>query len=137
MPITTITTQVSVGEFFDKISILEIKKARITDPEKLRNVILELETLIAIRDETVVITPQLAQLCATLKQTNEILWDIEEAIRNKERRAEFDNEFIELARSVYITNDKRMSIKREINKLLGSQLIEEKSHAPYQREAVA
>lgn len=115
---------VSVGEVLDKISILEIKSARIADADKLRNVRTELSHLLAVAKAHR--CPALEQ---QLKQVNETLWDVEDRIRVKERLQEFDDEFIELARAVYVTNDRRAAIKREINLLAGSALVEEKSYA--------
>jgi hypothetical protein len=114
----------SVGEVLDKISILQIKSERITDGRKLANVRHELHCL-----EDAARNHRLPELEADLKAVNEALWDIEDRIRVKEKLGEFDDEFIQLARSVYITNDKRAEIKREINEASGSELIEEKSYA--------
>jgi hypothetical protein len=114
---------VSVGEVLDKISILEIKSERITDVGKLKNVRTELAYLLGIAR-----THRHPALEAELKQVNELLWDIEDRIRIKEHLQEFDGEFIELARSVYSTNDRRADIKREINEATGSLLVEEKSY---------
>ena len=114
----------SVGEVLDKISILRIKSDRITDGRKLANVRTELRHLtLAARDH------RFPELEAQLRTVNESLWDIEDRIRVKEKLGEFDAEFIELARSVYITNDKRAEIKREVNLASASYLIEEKSYA--------
>jgi hypothetical protein len=115
---------VSVGEVLDKISILEIKSERITDAGKLKNVRTELAHLLVIAE-----AHRHLALEAELKQVNEALWDIEDRIRIKEHLQEFDDEFIEIARSVYVTNDRRADIKREINKATGSKLVEEKSYA--------
>ena len=115
---------VSVGEVLDKISILEIKSERITDADKLKNVRTELEHLLVVAE-----AHRHPALESELKEVNEALWDIEDRIRVKERLQEFDDEFIELARSVYVTNDQRADIKREINKAAGSELVEEKSYA--------
>lgn len=114
---------VSVGEVLDKISILEIKSERITDAGKLNNVRTELAHLLALAE-----AHRHSVLEAELKQVNEALWDIEDRIRIKEHLQEFDNEFIEIARLVYVTNDRRADIKREINKASGSVLLEEKSY---------
>lgn len=115
---------VSVGEVLDKISILEIKSERIADADKLANVRTELEHLVVIAANH-----REPRLEAELKKVNEALWDIEDRIRIKEKLQEFDEEFIKLARAVYITNDRRAQIKRAINELTGSVLIEEKSYA--------
>jgi hypothetical protein len=114
---------VSVGEVLDKISILEIKSERITDADKLNNVRTELTHLLAVAK-----AHRHSELESELKEVNEALWDIEDRIRVKEHLQEFDDEFISLARLVYITNDKRADIKREINKASGSVLLEEKSY---------
>lgn len=128
-----IMTPVSWGELLDKISILEIKKDRISENKKRENVIKELTLLQAVRDGAMP-TPVpngLAEMYAALKEVNELLWIIEDDIRDCERAADFGQKFIELARSVYIQNDKRAAAKRVLNELLGSQLIEEKSYQPY------
>ena len=122
---------VSPGEVLDKITILEIKSERMTDPEKVANVRVELRLLQdtwsqAIREDDVV-----RDLHAQLKEINEALWEIEDDIRDKERVKEFDQRFIELARSVYFTNDRRSEVKKKLNLHLGSQIIEEKSYQDY------
>lgn len=119
---------VSVGELVDKITILQIKSARIGDEGKRCNVRRELAELTRLREQYVPEDPALAELIAELKQINEQLWEIEDEIRVCERNGDFSQRFIELARSVYKTNDQRMAIKREINALLGSALVEEKSY---------
>ena len=127
------TVEVSWGELLDKISILEIKEQRLRSPEAVRNVRAELATLLrAVQD----MQPQpagLDELRARLRKTNETLWDIEDQLRAKEAIKSFDQQFIELARSVYFTNDERSQIKREINKLMNSELVEEKQYSSYQR----
>lgn len=126
-----ISTPVSYGELIDKITILEIKSERMTDPAKLANVGNELDVL----NRTWVADPaaavDIADLRGRLKAVNEALWDIEDRIRLKEKAKAFDAEFVELARSVYIRNDERAAFKREINLKLGSTLIEEKSYQDY------
>ncbi len=126
-----ILVPVSPGEVLDKITILEIKFERMTDPEKVANVRTELELLRetwqkAINDDEVI-----QRLHDELKKINEALWEIEDDIRDKERVKEFDERFIELARAVYFTNDKRSKVKKELNLYLGSQIIEEKSYQDY------
>jgi hypothetical protein len=128
---TPIFVEVAPGELIDKITILEIKLERIKDRAKLVNVRLELETLVKARDSAMVSNAELSSLGAELKIANEDLWKIEDDIRNSEREKIFGSAFIDLARSVYITNDKRASLKRKINELLGSTLIEEKSYSSY------
>ncbi len=127
-PTAGIPTPVSVGEFVDKITILQIKSERIHDEKKLINVRYELEQLLLTHKKTISNSPELEQLTAELKQVNEALWEIEDAIRDKEAMQEFDNEFIQIARSVYKTNDQRCALKRQISLLLKSQMIEEKGY---------
>lgn len=128
---TSILVEVSAGELIDKITILEIKAAHISAPDKLANIRTELDTLIAARDQALGSPPGLAALGATLKDINQTLWEVEDAIRDCERRGDFGDAFIALARRVYHTNDRRAAVKRQINDLLGSRLIEEKSYAAY------
>ena len=128
---TSISAEVSPGELIDKITILEIKLERIEDADKLVNVKLDWETLSAARDAAIEPSGELERLSAELKQANERLWRIEDDIRDCERNKDFGDAFVELSRGVYETNDKRAALKREINELLGSRLIEEKSYAAY------
>lgn len=127
----SIEIEISYGELIDKITILEIKFDRIADAAKRANVQRELAVLhdawmrAGISPETVETQRQ------QLKDTNEKLWVIEDAIREKEAAGSFDQEFIDLARSVYLTNDERAALKRVINERLGSGLVEEKSYQPY------
>ncbi len=123
---------VSHGELIDKITILEIKVDRIDDEAKRTNVARELAALSEIWEPVAAEagTP-VAELHRKLREVNEALWDIEDAIRLKEGAKEFDERFIELARSVYITNDQRAALKRQVNEALGSALVEEKSYQPY------
>jgi 3-methyladenine DNA glycosylase/8-oxoguanine DNA glycosylase len=126
----TLAVPISPGELLDKISILEIKLERIAERAKRENVRHELEVLSDVRKSL----PQpadLTALTADLKAVNEHLWEIEDAIRDCERHQEFGRPFVELARSVYRQNDRRAALKRQINELLGSRLIEEKAYAPY------
>jgi hypothetical protein len=126
-----ISTPVSFGELIDKLTILEIKAERIGDAAKLANVRRELDLL----NETWAAHPasaiDISDLRAALRVVNERLWVIEDDIRVKEKRQEFDAVFIRLARSVYIENDERARIKRAINERLGSTLVEEKSYQDY------
>lgn len=128
-----ILAPVSAGELIDKITILEIKSERIEDAAKLRNVRDELAMLEQTWAEQPAAATDVSDPRARLKQVNEALWEIEDAIRLKEGAGAFDQEFIDLARSVYRQNDKRAAIKREINLKLGSRLVEEKSYADYSR----
>jgi hypothetical protein len=122
--------EVSAGELLDKLSILQIKSQLMTDPEKLRNVEVETNALLAVR-QTLPESSELAALEEQLTNINEQLWEIEDAIRDCERECDFGQRFIELARSVYHTNDRRSALKRAINELLGSTIVEEKSYAEY------
>jgi hypothetical protein len=126
-----VLVEISPGELLDKITILEIKAERIADAEKRKNVRIELEILEKARRENLPGLPDLTHLTAQLKAANENLWETEDAIRDCERDGDFGPKFIELARSVYRTNDRRAAVKRQINELLGSQIIEEKSYAAY------
>lgn len=130
-PVHAISIDVAPGELIDKITILEIKRQRISDPEKKNNVIKELAILRDAADRAISPSQKLKNLAQELKEINETLWDIEDDIRQCERESRFDEHFIRLARSVYIHNDARARIKREINTLLGSEIIEEKSYASY------
>lgn len=132
---TQISAPVSVGELLDKMSILEIKSERIKDDAKLANVRRELEALETTWADSGLDRPELRPLRAELKKINEALWEIEDFIRIKEAEGDFDQQFIELARSVYFTNDKRAAVKRRINEAVGSELVEEKSYADYTRPA--
>jgi hypothetical protein len=119
---------VSVGELFDKITILKIKAERLSDAGKLENVRRELESLEAVAADLPA-SPQLDALVEQLQAINAALWDVEDGKRAHEREGRFDDAFIDLARRVYKENDQRAAIKREINLLTGSTLVEEKSHA--------
>ena len=125
---------VSFGEVLDKMTILEIKSERITDPEKLVNVRRELDDLSRVWRETLQDPDKVEQERRELKSVNEELWEIEDAIREKEAAGDFDDRFIELARVVYFTNDKRAAIKKKVNLALGSRYIEEKSYQDYSRQ---
>ena len=126
-----ISIPVSPGELMDKITILEIKAERITDAEKLQNVRTELDLLVQAWETASVEAAAVLPLKEALKEINQALWDIEDRIRIKESRREFDQEFIDLARSVYVQNDQRAATKKQINVLLGSSIKEEKSYAEY------
>ena len=121
----------SVGELIDKITILQLKMKFIKNKEQLNNVNNELETLKPLLRENNLETPKINELFAELYEINLELWKIEDKIREKERQSDFKDEFISLARSVYFTNDKRAEIKKKINLISGSELIEEKSYAKY------
>lgn len=129
--IMNVNVEISIGEFFDKLTILEIKKVQISNAEKLVNINNELDSLNKLLDQLPFSRDDVASEVAELRKVNEALWDIEDNIREKESNKEFDEGFIELARSVYITNDKRSEIKRDINLKLGSDFVEEKSYEEY------
>ncbi len=122
---------VSPGEVLDKITILEIKSERMNDPEKVANVKVELGLLLETWATSVSEDRVINDLHAQLKEINETLWEIEDDIRDMERAKEFDERFIELARSVYFTNDRRSQVKKELNLHLGSEILEEKSYQDY------
>jgi len=122
---------VSVGEVLDKITILQIKLVHISDAAKRVNIQNELDALLPLVAGDAFATDQMQGLMAELKAVNEALWDIEDDIREKEAAKSFDAEFIRLARAVYVTNDKRAEIKKQINLATGSALIEEKSYESY------
>ena len=122
---------VSVGEVLDKITILQIKLAHISDATKRANIQNELDALLPLVAGDAFTTDQMQGLMAELKSVNEALWDIEDDIREKEAAKSSDDEFIRLARAVYVTNDKRAEIKKQINLATGSALVEEKSYESY------
>jgi len=122
--------EISNGELLDKFSILEIKMGNITDPSKLTNIENEYKELTSdctdlLRDSTI------SSLYSELKSTNQKLWVVEDDIRECERRKDFGQEFVSLAREVYFTNDERARVKKEINLASGSSLVEEKSYQAY------
>ena len=127
----TISVAVSWGELIDKITILEIKRVNMTDPDQLANVGKEYELLTATRDAALPDDADMENDAKALKLINETLWKIEDDIRDCERAQDFGETFIDLARSVYRINDRRAGIKRRINETLGSELVEEKSYRPY------
>ena len=126
-----ILVPISPGELLDKISILEIKSERMTDAEKLSNVRRELALLNSTWSNCVRADDTVLRIHSQLKLINEALWEIEDDIRDKERLREFDERYIELARSVYFSNDKRAAAKNELNMHLGSEIVEEKSYQDY------
>ncbi len=127
----TIMVEIAPGELIDKITILEIKLEHIRDKDKLVNVRHEYEILTGVLKKEVAQSDALSRLTAALKDVNAELWRIEDDIRAQERAKTFGADFVALARSVYRTNDRRAAIKREINDLLNSAIIEEKSYAAY------
>ena len=128
---TGVQIAVSVGELVDKVTILEIKADRIASAVPKANVRRELEALTESLAPYLSSEPRLARLKDDLCALNETLWDIEDGIRDCERRKDFGPRFIEFARAVYRTNDRRSAVKREINDLVASDIVEEKSYQPY------
>ncbi len=126
-----LNVQTSPGEFLDKLTILEIKAERIADPAKLANVRRELDLLRATWAASPLAARDVSALVAGLRAANEALWGIEDRLRALEAEKRFDAEFVELARTVYRTNDRRAAIKRQLNLMLGSDILEEKSYTPY------
>jgi len=126
-----IKVPISPGELVDKITILEIKSARMTDAAKVANVRTELGLLQETWKSSAYASHDITSHWFAERATTEKLWDIEDDIRDKERSRTFDKEFIELARAVYVTNDERAAVKRDINTRLGSKIVEEKSYAKY------
>ena len=122
---------ISFGELIDKITILEIKSQKISDAAKVKNVRHELNELLNVWSAVEESSVDINDLRHELKMVNETLWDIEDDIRKKDQRGEFDSQFIALARSVYFHNDTRAEHKRAINLRLGSELMEEKSYVDY------
>jgi Flp pilus assembly protein TadD len=133
-PRNAVAVEIAPGELIDKITILEIKAERLTDSIQLRNVRMELVALRAARERALPPSAPLAALTAELRAVNEALWRIEDEIRLCERGQDFGRRFVELARSVYQTNDRRAELKRRINELLDSDLVEEKSYPAYAAE---
>ena len=127
----TIDIPVGAGELLDKITILEIKRQHLTDPGKLANVASELELLERCRAQFLPPSEELSRLTTALRSVNQALWDIEDDIRSCERAGDFGPKFVALARSVYRRNDERAALKRQINELLRSPVIEEKSYQQY------
>jgi hypothetical protein len=122
--------EISISELLDKLSILYIKSKFITDPIKLLNVQKEIRVLEPLSQEFFS-SPEIKNLFGELETVNFQLWKIEDAIREKEKDQEFGQEFIDLARAVYFTNDRRAEIKKQINLQSGSNLVEEKSYQSY------
>jgi biopolymer transport protein ExbB/TolQ len=129
--VTAVSIQISWGELIDKITILEIKQQRLLSKQSIANVRSELAALVSVADCTLAKRKDVAALKKQLKSINETLWEIEDKIRAKEAAQSFDQEFIQLARSVYMNNDKRGDLKRRINVLLNSTLGEEKQYTSY------
>lgn len=127
---TYMKVEISIGELLDKLSILYIKRKFISDPEKIQNVQKEIDVLEPLSNNFLT-SSEIRTIFDELEHTNLHLWNVEDLIREKENRKEFDQDFIDLARSVYITNDQRASLKKKINFITGSNLVEEKSYQEY------
>jgi hypothetical protein len=126
-----ILAPISAGELIDKITILRVKVERIGDPAKEANVRKELALLEATAARELAASAALDALTADLQAVNAALWDIEDGKRDCERRQDFGPAFVALARRVYIDNDRRAALKRAINEVAGSEIVEEKSYRPY------
>lgn len=126
-----VSIPVAPGELIDKITILEIKSERMTDPAKLLNVRHELTILRSEQKQRIAADSKLTELELKLKDVNGRIWDLEDVIRECERRKDFGELFVDTARKIYRTNDERAAIKKDINLHLGSLIVEEKSYAAY------
>lgn len=122
---------ISPGELLDKITILEIKSERIESAEKKANVNKELAMLNTVWADAVTEDNEIKAMRSEMKSINETLWEIEDDVRDEERDKRFETRFIELARSVYVTNDQRADVKKRINLYLKSDIVEEKSYQDY------
>jgi len=127
----SILVEIAPGELVDKITILEIKDERFADAAKRANVRTELATLAEARSAAIPADGEIDRLTTKLKAVNEALWEIEDEIRDCDWAGDFSPRFVELARAVYRTNDRRAELKKAINLHLGSRLVEEKSYQPY------
>jgi hypothetical protein len=125
-----LTVPVSVGELIDKLSILQVKKLKITNPEGFKYVSEEFE-LLYNQSETYFQVSELKSLYESLTEVNSTLWDVEDKLRVFESEKKFDQEFIELARKVYYTNDERFRLKNKINSITSSEIREVKDYKPY------
>ena len=126
-----ILSEISAGELLDKISILEIKLERIKDKNSQEEIIKEYNILKETQNSSIEFTDKIKELFESIKETNLNLWKIEDKIRVCEKNKDYGKNFIELARGVYFTNDKRSKIKSEINKILGSNIKEMKQYVKY------
>ena len=126
-----INIPVSVGELIDKLTILELKRQWSHDAEKIKHILHETSELDKLYEQNIKETDEIIQCRSNLYEINRYIWMIEDKIRKKENRKEFDEEFIQLARDVYITNDKRFEVKNKINNILNSEIKEVKSYESY------
>ncbi len=126
-----ILAEISAGELLDKMTILEIKLAKIKDKENLLEISKEYETLKETKKSNIKLTKNLENLITQLKEINLKLWDVEDQTRICEKNKDFGKTFVDLSRSVYLNNDKRANIKSKINKMLGSNIREIKQYVNY------
>lgn len=126
-----ILVEIAPGELLDKLTILNIKLRRIGDPAKLANVRVEHDVLTRVRDEAIAADAGLEQMVQQLEEINERIWNLEDDIRDCERRRDFGDPFVQIARLVYRTNDERAAMKKLINERLNSGIVEEKSYTAY------
>ena len=126
-----ILSEISAGELFDKISILEIKLEKIKDKNDLENIKKEYNILKEVQSNNLKLTDQINKLFISIKKINLILWNVEDKLRICEKNKDFSQTFINLARDVYLNNDKRAKIKSDINKILGSNIREVKQYVDY------
>jgi len=131
---TTVSIEISPGELIDKITILRIKSKRIRGESKLHNVRTELDILASVLETSVHRSARVNRLTGELQSVNECLWDIEDEIRLCEKNRDFGDRFIDLARQIYISNDERAHLKREINVALHSGILEEKEYVDYKSD---
>jgi|SRR5579862_4893819 len=127
LAVASVSIDVAPGDLLDRITILEIKSARLQNESALRNVRTELATLRAARDRSILSAPGLNNLTAELRGVNETLWDLEEAVRRSEASATFGDEFVHSARSIIHANDRRAALKQAINRMLNASFLDEKS----------
>lgn len=131
MTTNSVLVETSVGDLIDKITILQIKLERIQDPSKRENIAKEFAKLEEVRRKAIGESAELSRLGGLLKGVNEELWDLEDRIRDLERAGDFGEDFVGVARKIYRTNDRRAALKKEINAVSGSEIVEEKSYADY------
>lgn len=129
--VSQLLVEVSIGELIDKVTILQIKSERIKDRAKLINIHTELSLLNEVLEREVHSLGTITHLVDDLKKINEVIWDVEDSIRDLEKKQVFDEAFIKLARKVYHSNDRRAALKRDINLAMQSRIIEEKSYSQY------
>ena len=125
--VKSVTIDIAPGDLLDRITVLEIKSERLTTEAAVRNVRIELDSLRASRERAIAATPELERLTADLRRVNETLWDLEEDVRICEAAKDFGDRFIQSARSIMHSNDRRAAIKQAINRMLGSSFLDEKS----------